>query len=216
MQSSSPFLANPGRVQDSGRQNRRRASHDSKEKKTQAPAYARTKGAKGGLEGAATQQKTESKAGAVDDSVKDQGQLYAVGGRCNRPEQELADLRGEVMASSGGTIADGRTGISNRILQEDADAIPRSTNGKWNQRQYVVDDVLVVNEALKKSMVPAEATGQRGNAAHAYQLVPETWSRMRPTRELPSPVLETEAETNSSGAGGHKGVVFCQIRPTTP
>jgi hypothetical protein len=111
------------------------------------------------------------------------------------------------------------------IMTKDVDTSSTAVSDEGQMRQLqtpdvVVDDVLGGQwaEALKKSMVPAEATRQREEMRPMpYELVPETWSRMRPTLGESPSAVETEAETASPPAPAEeKAWSFCQIRPTTP
>jgi hypothetical protein len=165
-----------------------------------------------------------SKVGAVEDSVKEEGRYVQLEVDASILEQELADLRGErngvppvVLSQSMAEQA-----FQQGIITKDADASAAvcDENRMQSTPDVVIDDVLGGQwaEALKKSMVPAEATRQREEMRPMpYQLVPETWSRMRPTLGDSPSAVEAEAETFSPPApADEKAWSFCQIRPTTP
>ena len=177
------------------------------------------------LSSASSPLEESSKVDAVEDSVKDDGRYVQLEVDASVLEQELADLRGErdgvppvVLSQSMAAQA-----FQQGIITKDTDASTAILSGEMQLQltpDVVVDDVLGGQwaEALKKSMVPAEATRQREEMRPMpYQLVPETWVRMRPTlRESPSTV-EVEAEAASPPApADEKAWSFCQIRPTTP
>jgi hypothetical protein len=157
---------------------------------------------------------------AVEDSVEDEGRYLQLEVNSSAMEQELADLRGErdgvppVVLSQ----AMAEQAFQQGIITKDASTAV--SDEKQQTQDVVVDDVLGGQwaAALKESMLPAEATRQREEMRPMpYQLVPETWVRMRPTLgELPS-AREAEAEAASPPVpADEKAWSFCQIRPTKP
>jgi hypothetical protein len=165
-----------------------------------------------------------SKAGAVEDNlVKEEGRYMQLEVDASVLEQELADLRGErdgvppvVLSQSMAAQA-----FQQGIITKDANHSAAVSDEMQTQQiqDVVVDDVLGGQwaEALKKSMVPAEATRQREEMRPMpYQLVPETWVRMRPTLGESPSVAEVVAKAASPPVpADEKAWSYCQIRPTT-
>jgi hypothetical protein len=179
------------------------------------------------LSSANTPVEESSNAGAVvNESVKEEARYMQLEVDASVLEQELADLRGErdgvppvVLSQSMAAQA-----FQQGIITKDADTTTSVSDDMQMQTQeiqdVVVDDVLGGQwaEALKKSMVPAEATRQREEMRPMpYQLVPETWARMRPTLGDSPSALQADAGTTSPPTpADEKAWSFCQIRPTTP
>jgi hypothetical protein len=160
----------------------------------------------------------ESKAAVEDSAMKDEGRYLQLEVNASALEQELADLRGErdgvppvVLSQSMAEQA-----FQQGIITNDAST---AVSPEMQQIQdVVVDDVLAGQwtAALKKSMLPAEATRSREEMRPMpYQLVPETWARLRPTlgESRSAPVGEAASPPASAD---EKAWSFCQIRPTKP